>query len=131
MANSIRLSRLLEAHDWAGLQELFHAFFASIPYEWHTSNDIVNYEGYYASAGWTWRCAPAGTCTCSSSGGGDGAAGIGPRPVAGAGLRGEVPGAGRADPPDRRGVQPPDAQRHRLRGRRRLTDSCGQQRRIA
>ena len=41
-ANSMRLQRLLAAHDSAGLQELFHAFFASIPYEWHTSNDIAN-----------------------------------------------------------------------------------------
>ena len=48
-ANSLRLQRLLAAHDCAGLKELFHAFFASIPYEWHTSNDIANYEGYYAS----------------------------------------------------------------------------------
>ena len=47
--NSMRLAHLLAAHDCAGLQELFHAFFASIPYEWHTSNDIANYEGYYAS----------------------------------------------------------------------------------
>ena len=47
--NSMRLARLLAAHDCAGLQELFQAFFASIPYEWHTSNDIANYEGYYAS----------------------------------------------------------------------------------
>ena len=47
--NSIRLARLLAAHDCAGLQELFHAFFASIPFEWHTNNDIANYEGYYAS----------------------------------------------------------------------------------
>ena len=48
-ANSIRLARLLAAHDCAGLQELFHAFFASIPYHWYTNNDIANYEGYYAS----------------------------------------------------------------------------------
>ena len=48
-ANSIRLARLLETADCAGLQELFHAFFASIPYEWHTNNDIARYEGYYAS----------------------------------------------------------------------------------
>ena len=47
--NSMRLARLLAAHDCAGLEDLFHAFFASIPYEWHTSNDIANYEGYYAS----------------------------------------------------------------------------------
>ena len=48
-ANSIRLARLLEAHDCAGLQELFHAFFASIPYQWYTNNDIADYEGFYAS----------------------------------------------------------------------------------
>ena len=49
MANSIRLYRLLEANDFAGLKTLFHAFFASIPYEWYTNNDIAGYEGYYAS----------------------------------------------------------------------------------
>ena len=48
-ANSIRLARRLEAHDCAGLEALFHAFFASIPYEWYTNNDIARYEGYYAS----------------------------------------------------------------------------------
>ena len=49
MANSVRLYRLLEADDFAGLQSLFQAFFASIPYEWYTNNDIARYEGYYAS----------------------------------------------------------------------------------
>ena len=49
MANSIRLYRLLEANDFAGLESLFQAFFASIPYEWYTNNDIARYEGYYAS----------------------------------------------------------------------------------
>ena len=49
MANSMRLERLLKAADCAGLQELFHAFFAGIPYEWHVNNDIARYEGYYAS----------------------------------------------------------------------------------
>ena len=47
--NSMRLARLLEAHDCAGLRELFHAFFASIPYQWYTNNDIADYEGFYAS----------------------------------------------------------------------------------
>ena len=45
----MRLERLLAEHDCAGLHELFQAFFASIPYEWHTSNEIAKYEGYYAS----------------------------------------------------------------------------------
>ena len=48
-ANSIRLARLLETHDCAGLEELFHAFFASIPYQWYTNNRIADYEGFYAS----------------------------------------------------------------------------------
>ena len=48
-ANSVRLYRLLEANDFSGLETLFRAFFASIPYEWYTNNDIANYEGYYAS----------------------------------------------------------------------------------
>ena len=49
MANTVRLYRLLEANDFAGMETLFHAFFASIPYEWYTNNDIANFEGYYAS----------------------------------------------------------------------------------
>ena len=47
--NSIRLFRLLEAQDFEGMKDLFHAFYASIPYEWYTNNDIACYEGYYAS----------------------------------------------------------------------------------
>ena len=45
----IRLYRLLKANDFAGMRALFEAFFASIPYEWYTNNDIARYEGYYAS----------------------------------------------------------------------------------
>ena len=48
-ANSMRLARLLAARDWAGLKELFHAFFAGIPYQWYVNNEIAQYEGYYAS----------------------------------------------------------------------------------
>ena len=55
-ANSIRLARLLETHDCAGLETLFHAFFASIPYQRYadrrcrrTNNHIADYEGFYAS----------------------------------------------------------------------------------
>ena len=47
--NRIRLSRLLAARDFAGMKELFHAFFASIPYQWYTNNHIADYEGFYAS----------------------------------------------------------------------------------
>ena len=48
-ANSVRLYELLERRDFEGLGELFQAFFASIPHEWHTKNEIARYEGYYAS----------------------------------------------------------------------------------
>ena len=48
-ANSMRLARLLKAHDCVGLKELFQAFYASIPYHWYTNNDIAEYEGFYAS----------------------------------------------------------------------------------
>ena len=47
--HSALLYDLLLANDFAGMESLFKAFFASIPYQWHTKNDIANYEGYYAS----------------------------------------------------------------------------------
>ena len=47
--NAIRLSQLLRAADFEGLERLFRAFFAGIPYEWHRRNQIARYEGYYAS----------------------------------------------------------------------------------
>ena len=49
LARDDRLRALLRANDFTGMEELFRAFFASIPYEWHTNNDIARYEGYYAS----------------------------------------------------------------------------------
>ena len=33
----------------AGGERLYNPFFASIPYEWYTNNDIASYEGFYAS----------------------------------------------------------------------------------
>ena len=47
--HSARLYDLLLVNDFEGLETLFEAFFASIPYQWHTNNEIANYEGYYAS----------------------------------------------------------------------------------
>ena len=46
---SIRLRELLAVNDFEGLESLFRALFSSIPYEWHTRNEIARYEGYYAS----------------------------------------------------------------------------------
>ena len=48
-AHSARLYDLLLVNDFAGLAVLFESFFASIPYEWYTNNDIAGYEGFYAS----------------------------------------------------------------------------------
>ncbi len=45
----IRLPGLLRNRDFEGLRQLFHAFYAGIPYEWYTNNMIANYEGYYAA----------------------------------------------------------------------------------
>ena len=47
--HSVRLYDLLLANDFEGLEALLASFFASIPYEWHTNNELANYEGYYAS----------------------------------------------------------------------------------
>ena len=52
-----RLGRLLETKDFAGVEALLMAFFASIPYEWHTNNDIARYEGYWASVFYAWFAA--------------------------------------------------------------------------
>ena len=31
------------------MKALFHSFYASIPHQWYTNNDIASYEGFYAS----------------------------------------------------------------------------------
>ena len=66
-ANRIRLARLLKAADFAGLQELFHAFFASIPYQWYVNNDIADYEGYYASVFYSYFAASGCEITVEDS----------------------------------------------------------------
>jgi hypothetical protein len=40
---------MLLANDFAGLEQLFTAFFASIPADWYRNNPIAAYEGYYVS----------------------------------------------------------------------------------
>ena len=49
IGNKQRLGELLLANDFAGMQALFTAFFASIPHDWYRNNPIAQYEGYYAS----------------------------------------------------------------------------------
>ncbi len=53
-ANKGKLYILLEQGNVKEMQELFFAFFASIPYHWYTNNDIANYEGYYCSIFYTY-----------------------------------------------------------------------------
>jgi hypothetical protein len=49
VAHRLRLLDLLLAGDLAGLKDLLHALFASIPHQWYDNNPISRYEGYYAS----------------------------------------------------------------------------------
>jgi hypothetical protein len=44
-----RLARALKQDDPAALENAFHAFFASIPHNWYRKNNLVSYEGYWAS----------------------------------------------------------------------------------
>ncbi len=46
---TLQLYDLLMLNDFEGLKQLFQSFFASIPYQWYTNNDIQSFEGYYAS----------------------------------------------------------------------------------
>ena len=43
------LEELLANGDLIGLERRIRALYDSIPYEWHTRNEIARYEGYYAS----------------------------------------------------------------------------------
>lgn len=47
--NKQALYLLLEQNNLAGLKNLVHAFFSSIPHQWFVKNTIAQYEGYYAS----------------------------------------------------------------------------------
>ena len=66
-ANSARLYDLLEAEDFAGLETLFQAFYAGIPYEWYTNNAIADYEGYYASVFYSYFAATGFDVTVEDS----------------------------------------------------------------
>ena len=49
LKNRLSLLRILQTGTLDELEVLFHAFFASVPHQWFTKNDIADYEGYYAS----------------------------------------------------------------------------------
>jgi hypothetical protein len=44
-----RLYKLLQARDFAGLKELFHAFYASIANDWFRKNETRGFKGYDVS----------------------------------------------------------------------------------
>ena len=138
MANSVRLYRMLETNDFAGLETLFQAIYASIPCEWYTNNDIARYEGYYASVFYSYFAALGLNVTVEYStshgrldmavrfndnglpvrvqGGRDGAGGRGDGTVEGEALGGQVPRPRPANPSQCRRVQQGRPQRRRVPG---------------
>ena len=65
--HNARLYDLLLVNDFDRLKTLFEAFFASIPYQWHTNNEIANYEGYYASVFYSYFASLGLTITVEDS----------------------------------------------------------------
>ena len=49
VAQQCPLHELLRGNDFDGLETHLRAVFSAIPHQWHTRNDIANFEGYYAS----------------------------------------------------------------------------------
>jgi len=62
-----RLLPVLLANDFAAMQALFTAFFASIPYQWLANNPVAQYEGYYASVFYGYFAALGLDITCEES----------------------------------------------------------------
>ncbi|WP_445396743.1 AAA family ATPase [Zobellella sp. An-6] len=46
---TIRLLRVLQANDFAALEQHFKSLFAALPHDWYRNNPIARYEGHYAS----------------------------------------------------------------------------------
>ncbi|MCL4513975.1 MAG: PD-(D/E)XK nuclease domain-containing protein, partial [Candidatus Eremiobacteraeota bacterium] len=47
--------------------DLFFSFFASIPYEWYTKNNLSSYEGFYASIVYAYFTASGLNCIVEDS----------------------------------------------------------------
>ena len=125
-AHSVQLYDLLLVNDFAGLAALFEAFFASIRTSGTRTTTsqlrgllrqrvllVLRGAGAGRGGGRQQQPRPAGHggafqrqhLPVRVQGGGAGARGRGDRAVESEGLRGQVPRSGRADPPDRGGVQ--------------------------
>ena len=70
LAQKASLRKLLSANDFAGLEALLRAVFAAIPHQWHTRNDIREYEGYYASVVYSYFAAQGLDLVAEDSGSG-------------------------------------------------------------
>jgi hypothetical protein len=62
-----KLYDLLTVNDFAGIQTLITAFYASIPNEWFANNKIAQYEGYYASVFYSYFAALGLDIVCEES----------------------------------------------------------------
>ncbi len=63
----LKLIELLEQNQIEKLKAIFHRFFASIPYEWYTKNNLSSYEGFYASIVYTYFAASGLNCVVEDS----------------------------------------------------------------
>ena len=73
LAQKASLRKLLAASDFEGLEALLRAVFAAIPHQWHTRNDIREYEGYYASVVYSYFAAQGLDLVAEDSASGGGA----------------------------------------------------------
>ena len=63
----LELYEILNQNQIGRLKAIFHRFFASIPYEWHTKNNLSSYEGFYASIVYTYFTASGLNCVVEDS----------------------------------------------------------------
>jgi hypothetical protein len=49
VTSRVELGELLQRSDWAGLQRLLEALYASIPHDWYRRSPLAGFEGHYAS----------------------------------------------------------------------------------
>ena len=63
----LELYEILNQNQMARLKIIFHRFFASIPYEWYTKNNLSSYEGFYASIVYTYFAASGLKCVVEDS----------------------------------------------------------------
>ncbi len=65
--NIEKLYKIFMENKIQELKDLFFSFFASIPYEWYTKNNLSSYEGFYASIVYTYFTASGLNCVVEDS----------------------------------------------------------------